>query len=439
MVAMKLIPMPQLVLVLVLGLSGALARKPNNQQEAPVVTEGLFGTGSLEQIEASIMSLAQTTTADNSTLESLALIQAFLDQMKQEVRDRANATQCGVFDSWQRLENCKLNLTLDPKDNLTDLNRSHRECSDQESALLNGERICIANCGEMCETAQASCDQYCPINIPQPLPALPVPSPTPSPTSCWYDQTQLKSTSQEGIYHEWESNMYYKKFEDAFGSLFDNWKAKRDDCNAKVSEMTKCYDSCSSQVNASSWEAKKQECTDHQYDLEAAACRDTGRYCLGYQACHRSLTHIYEEDVGAANASQTVWYDEYRGIMRIECLIEAFTSSIVDGTDLTSGLDACQTKIFYPCTEQPVLCLEFYPVPAEVNCSASNISEIQPGTETWLGLYYENMAPGTTYEECGSSCCSTDSMTTTTSSTLPAIIHNCSLCCSDSDSFCRVD
>lgn len=433
---MKLSFMSQLVLVL--GLYGALARKPSNQPEVSVVTDDGFSAGSLAQIETSILSLANdrsSADADNSTLESLAIIQSFLNTMKQDVVTRANATQSGVNQSWHNLVNCKLNLTASPTQNLTVLSTIHRECSEQESSLLSSHSNCTGNCDETCATAQATCGLYCPVNTPQPMPGPPVPSPTPSPTSCWYDQTQLKNVDEAGIYHEWESNLYYKKFEDAFSALYDDWKAKRDDCHGKVTSMNSCYNSCDN-GQGNSYSAKKQECTDHQHDLEAAACHGSSSSCDAYQSCFRSLTNIYKEDVDSANASQSNWYHEYRGIMRVECLLDAFKASIVAGSDLSTALNACQSQTFYPCTAEPSLCLEFYPLPNEEDCNGTYANTtLQPGSTEWIDTYYLNMPVGTTYEQCGAACCVPSSLTTTTTTATPSS-HNCTLCCTDTDDWC---
>eukprot|EP00930_Biecheleria_cincta_P085563 TRINITY_DN7493_c0_g1_i7.p1 TRINITY_DN7493_c0_g1~~TRINITY_DN7493_c0_g1_i7.p1 ORF type:complete len:469 (-),score=68.32 TRINITY_DN7493_c0_g1_i7:105-1415(-) len=427
------------LLVLVLGLFGAWARKPNDQQEllAAPADAGLSGD-SIAQIERSLLNLAQEQrNPDSSTLESIALIDSFIANMKQDILDRANSSQLAVSRSFQNLVNCKLNLTLETRENLSTLSAIHRECSAEESQLATNYKTCTDNCDTRCATAQASCGLYCPVNTPQPMPGNPVPSPTPSPTSCWYDTSQVKDDNAVGLYHEWEANQYYQKWEDNFQALYDEWKTKRDTCKDRVDELSSCWTNCAS-VHANAYERKKQECTEHQYDLETAACFGASRSCYAYQSCHASLVNIYLGDVASANASQSVWYDEYRGIMRVECLLDAFNASIISGASLTSALDACQARTFQPCTAVPRLCLQIYPLPETEQCNTTFVNgSVQPGSAEWIQTHYSNMPSKTTYEECGAQCCvHGPPATTITTTTALAPSSNCSLCCSSTDDWC---
>lgn len=374
---------------------------------------------------------------DNSTLEAIATIYELMNSLIQDVLQRANASQLGVTQSYEKLVGCKLNLTTETSSNLTILNTRHRECSAEESTLAASYVTCTSNCESRCATAQASCGLYCPVNIPQPMPGTPVPSPTPSPTSCWYDTEQVKTDDEVGTYHEWEANLYYKKWEDNFQTLYDDWKTKRDSCHDRVSEMNTCYTSCST-AQAATYQAKKQECTEHQYDLEAAACPDDSPACLGYQACHAFLTNVYVDDITAANASQAIWYVQYQGIMRVVCLLDAFNSSIITGANLSSALDACQARTFEPCTEAPSLCLTLYPVPEAELCNGTFANtSLQPGSDEWITTYYSDMPESTSYEECGAKCCVPGpSTTTTTTSTTLVPSSDCLLCCNTTDDWC---
>jgi len=432
-------------LVLVLGVFSALARKPSDQQGLSAVPDDGFSAANIEQIESSILSLAkeQGSTADPNTQEAINDMFVFIWPLLRDVYDRAIAEQGEVNQSYQNLLNCKLNLTLDPRSNLTVLSTRHKECSAEESTLAASVVTCTNNCAARCATAQASCSLYCPVNIPQPMPGAPVPNPTPSPTSCWYDTKQVKTDNEAGLYHEWEANKYYKKWEDNFQTLYDDWKTKLDGCKARVSEMNSCYNTCTS-AQGTGYAAKKQECTEHQYDLEAAACPGDSLSCQGYLVCHASLTDIYLKDVASANESQQAWTSQYKGIQRVICLLQAFNSSLSSGgTSLSAGIAACQARTYEPCTEQPSLCLHLRPAPPPEECNmttvtGTNTSFVQPGSDEWIAAYYSNMPNKTSYEECGAKCCVPGANKSTTTTTTTPLVQpsNCSLCCNTTDSWC---
>jgi len=421
--AMKLSTMP--VLLLLLGLAGTWARKPGSQQELSAAPDAGFGADGLAQIEQSLLNLArEKSTPDSSTLESIAIILSYITAMKDDVLTRANATQSGLSQSWTNLANCRLNLT-DASTNLTILNATHRDCSQEESTMGVQLLNCMGTCETQCTSSQAICDQYCAVNVPD----MPTPSPAPAPGTCHFSGP-VKGDDEVGDYKEWDSNLWYGRFVDYFDGLYTDWTTKRTSCVNSVTTMQNCYQQCTS-TYGTSYTTKKQECTDHQYDLEAAACHENSNNCLAYQSCHRALTYTYQADVSSANASQSSWSSEYRGIMRVECLLSAYNSSIVSGADLTAAMNSCQTRTFYPCTEQPSLCLQFYPAPEEEPCNGTyGNNTMQPGSGAWVEAFYTDMPNMTTWEACGAQCCDGGGPVPPTPTPFPST--DCTLCTNES-------
>jgi len=502
---MKLSTMPMLLLLL--GLVGTWARKPGSQQELSAAPDAGFGANSLAGIETSLLSLArEKSTPDSSTSESIAIILSYIAAMKDDVLTRASATQSGLNQSWNNLVNCRLNLT-DASTNLTILNATHRDCSQEESTMGAQHLSCLSTCETQCTSSQAVCDQYCAVNVPD----MPSPSPSPSPGTCHFSGP-VKGDDEIGDYKEWDSNVWYERWVGYFDGLYSDWSTKRTNCMNTATTMQNCYQHCTS-TYGTSYETKKQECTDHQYDLEAAACHETSSNCLAYQSCHGALYNTYQADVNSANSSQSSWYSEYMGIMRVECLLSAYNSSLAattgytegeiqnaeysaawsdsstywdaadeasvqaacdadsdclgywqgwggdkwtllksgsrtwsvgvpndtvlvvkvkgSGSDLASAMDSCQTTTFYPCTEQPSLCLQIYPYPEEEACNGTyGNTTLQPGSAAWIEAFYTDMPNMTTWETCGAQCCDSGGPTPPTPTSFPAT--NCSLCTNES-------
>jgi hypothetical protein len=420
---MKLSTMPMLLLLL--GLVGTWARKPGSPQELSAAPDAGFGANSLAEIETSLVNLArEKSTPDSSTSESIAIILSYIAAMKDDVLTRASATQSGLNQSWNNLVNCRLNLT-DASTNLTLLNATHRDCSSEESTMGTQYLSCLSTCETQCTSSQAVCDQYCAVNVPD----MPSPTPSPSPGTCHFTGP-VKGDDEVGDYKEWDSNVWYERWVGYFDGLYSDWNTKRTNCRNTATTMQNCYQHCTS-TYGTSYETKKQECTDHQYDLESAACHETSRNCLAYQSCHGALYNTYQADVNSANASQSSWYSEYRGIMRVECLLSAYNASIVAGTDVTSAMDSCQATTFYPCTEQQSLCLQIYPYPEEEACNGTyGNATLQPGSAAWVEAFYTDMPNMTTWETCGAQCCDSGGPSAPTPTTFPAT--NCSLCTNES-------
>jgi len=421
---MKLLTVPSILYAL--GLVDTSARKPAGQQQLSAALGAGFEESGIEQIESSLINLArEKSTPDSSTLESLAIIQTYIDAMKVDVLERATATQAGINQSWHNLVNCRLNLT-DASTNLTILDATHKDCSHEESTMSTQYRNCLSTCETQCTSSQAVCDQYCAVNIPDPMPA---PNPVAGPGTCHF-AGPVKGDDEVGDYKEWDSKVWYERWVAYFGGLYTEWTTKRTNCRNSVTTMQNCYQSCES-TYGTSYLTKKQECTDHQYDLEAAACHESSSSCLDYQSCFRSLTNTYRADVNSGNASKESWFSEYRGIMRVVCLLDAYNASIVNGAALSPAMSACQATVFDPCTEDSRLCLDIYPFPEEEPCNGTyGNNTLQPGSQAWVDAFYTNMPNMTTWESCGAQCC-------TSVGPLPGVLvpfpsNNCQLCTNES-------
>eukprot|EP00930_Biecheleria_cincta_P024304 TRINITY_DN173_c0_g1_i2.p1 TRINITY_DN173_c0_g1~~TRINITY_DN173_c0_g1_i2.p1 ORF type:complete len:422 (-),score=65.61 TRINITY_DN173_c0_g1_i2:114-1379(-) len=420
---MKFMTLP--ILFSALGIVGTSARKPSGQQQLSAALGAGFEATGIAQIETSLINLArEKSTPDSSTLESIAIIQQYINAMKADVLERASDTQAGLNQSWHNLVNCRLNLT-DASSNLSILNATHRDCSDAESTMGSQYLNCLNTCETECSSSQAVCDQYCTVNIPD----MPSPSPSPGPGTCHFADT-VKGDDEVGTYKEWDSNLIYERWAHYFNGLYSDWTAKRNSCRNQVTTMQNCYQHCAS-THGTFYATKKQECTDHQYDLEAAACHENSAVCQAYQGCFGSLTETYQADVDSARASQASWYSEYRGIQRVVCLLGAFNASVVSGADLTAALNTCQSTVFDPCAEERSLCLDIYPSPQMESCNGTySNNTLRPGSSAWIEAFYTGMPNMTTWEACGASCCASGGPEPPTPSPLPST--NCSLCTNES-------
>lgn len=408
---MKLPTMPMLLLVL--GLVGTLARNPTGQQELSAAHDAGLGANSLAQIEASVLSLAREKSSnDNSTLESIALIEQYIGLMKNDVLIRANATQAGLDQSWYNLVNCKLNLSTSA--NTAVLNATHRDCSQQESSLRQTYTDCTSLCATHCITTQADCGLFCEVDTYG---------------GCHFEGP-VKPDDVNQDFREWDGLQYYQRLANDFDDLLADWTTKKNTCKDTLNTMQNCYLNCET-TQGSAYETKKAECTEHQYDLETAACPEKSSPCAAYSSCHDALTDTYLADSETAQLSEASWKTEYRGLMRIQCLLDAYSENAISGADIQAGLDACEQAVFTPCEEQISLCLTYHTAPAKESCSSMANETLLPGSSYWVEAYYTNMPEGTTWEGCGAPCCLPDGATPPIPDSLPAA--NCSLCTNESN------
>jgi hypothetical protein len=207
----------------------------------------------------------------------------------------------------------------------------------------------------------------------------------------------------------------YAEFNNAY------WQCKyaEENCTNATNNSDRKGEDCTALYRQ--WQGLITECNDKQEDLEKAACGDlqnsNNSACYEYQeGCYKPRKAIMERNNQTAQQLFNDNEASYRGILRIECYLEAFNKTTSDATyadDLSEEIDRCKNTRYYGCSYLGPICPDYPPfvnetVPDMINCSYSPYSSnasLRPGTDAWIQEYYSDMPPNTTFQACNATCC----------------------------------
>eukprot|EP00931_Biecheleriopsis_adriatica_P099662 TRINITY_DN7432_c0_g2_i1.p1 TRINITY_DN7432_c0_g2~~TRINITY_DN7432_c0_g2_i1.p1 ORF type:complete len:611 (+),score=103.69 TRINITY_DN7432_c0_g2_i1:59-1891(+) len=367
---------------------GADARKTVSVQQrlaARAASRSLFdgadNFGGLEGIEASLIAMAE----EGSTPELAPFIQQIsllVDQMKTEVGSTATAAQTSLNTSWQDFKACNL-TRLD----LTGLNDSLRNCWISESGIYNQVSTCSQLCDVKNQTAALKCSSFSQVDV---FPAL---------GYCQWPNLPSLSTYDY-------MDLLVKDFE----AKHANWKDKEGNCTNYTNEANTCYAGCQPDKDALS--AKQTECDALQSDLESAACGESGDACSRYNICYDMKKAAWQSANASVAQQEGAYLQEYRGILRVDCLLKAFNDSIYTGSNLSADLTACRGTT-YGAASWSHLQIGYHDISSNpksscIGTSINGLPDAVPGSEAWVSNYYSNVPTGVVPALCSAACCNTN-------------------------------
>eukprot|EP00933_Yihiella_yeosuensis_P009477 TRINITY_DN11539_c7_g1_i1.p1 TRINITY_DN11539_c7_g1~~TRINITY_DN11539_c7_g1_i1.p1 ORF type:complete len:406 (+),score=73.03 TRINITY_DN11539_c7_g1_i1:86-1303(+) len=344
----------------------------------------MHSTANLIGIEASLMSMAKAGATPG--------LRPFVDQikgltgtMKTKVEEQSKRSQASLDASWDWFKGCSRTTGFN-NNNVAASNRSFMECSAAESSAYREWKQCLTGCNEVC-TNPVKC----------------VDDPYPDPGHC-----QMKDPSVWDGTRDW-----MKQLRDSYKRKYDEWKEKQDRCKQVDSICKDCYKKC--------WEQNKKykmyedECNQKQKALETAACNTEGNSCQAYKMCYESRKHAWQRTNRSVAAEESNFFAEYRGILRVECFVQAFVQNLDDPKkELQPLIEACRKEGGTRYSNMGTMVIKYKKIednPLEEctstgsGTSQNGISKLTPGTPEWVRTYYSNLPPDTYYEACDACCC----------------------------------
>eukprot|EP00930_Biecheleria_cincta_P027941 TRINITY_DN1951_c0_g1_i1.p1 TRINITY_DN1951_c0_g1~~TRINITY_DN1951_c0_g1_i1.p1 ORF type:complete len:418 (+),score=52.36 TRINITY_DN1951_c0_g1_i1:70-1323(+) len=348
--------------------------------------------GDISGLEKTVLAFAKVGKATPGMEVFLLQILNVVSGMKNDLVVQRNTAQRALNISWEEFLMCNYTREGDSDYDIPTKNNSHRTCSESESATEQAWRLCVSTTADLNTTAEAACalvDIRC----------------QPQPVSC------LDSPVQSGSVFPFLK----AKFEE-FNNSYWACKNVEDVCIENRDRANQTLQNCSELYRQ--WQGLVTECNEKQGGLERAACGDLQNFanstCHEYQTCYITRRAIMEERNRSAEALYNDNEPSYRGLLRIECYLSAFNTSINGGIDLADGIETCRNTRYYGCQFVGPICPNYPPfpphnvVPDMINCTYSPYSigaTLQPGTDAWIQKYYANMPANTTYEACNATCC----------------------------------
>eukprot|EP00931_Biecheleriopsis_adriatica_P099661 TRINITY_DN7432_c0_g1_i2.p1 TRINITY_DN7432_c0_g1~~TRINITY_DN7432_c0_g1_i2.p1 ORF type:complete len:644 (+),score=99.66 TRINITY_DN7432_c0_g1_i2:167-1933(+) len=345
--------------------------------------------GGLEGIEASLMSMAEEG-ATPELAPFIDQISQLVSQMKVEVSRTATSAQTSLDASWNAFLTCN-QTSMD----LSSMNASLRNCWTSESAKYSDYTSCTALCDVKNATAAVECQHFSAKDV------------FPNPGFCkWPTQAHTMSTFQ------WMGIL-----KTDFQTQLATWNQLSAACNNATTTANDCYAGCQTQQDALA--AKRLECDTLQGDMESAACGDTGDACSRYQTCYSTKQAAWISTNTSVALQEAAYIQEYRGILRVECLLGAFNLSIQTGTNLSMGLATCQGTT-YTSSDWSTIQISYYDVSANplkscISTSGDGSQDSVPGSSAWNLKYFSNLPTGVVAAACSATCCYTNCSTWTCS------------------------
>jgi len=388
-----------------------------------------MGTMNLDLIESSLVAMAK----EGATPELDPLVDQIFtlcENMKNNIVFNKNKSQKMIDDSWDYWEQCHVDHSDAFIQNISIYNHSHIVCSWKEGWYWQQYKQCMAGCDQLNQTNRTICEEfefrwdvYPPIDF-------------------------CKLDPRNNFQHvEWT---YEKMFGlwDWYAKRAEKWDEKYWLCQNASHNLTCCVESCQDEYDI--WSTYWLDCTRKQWNLERHACGEMTESCALYRKCWWERRENFTKVNKTVTGHEKAYLSEYRGILRIECLLYAFKDSIAGTKNLSVGIEECIKKDFRnrmecvnqnvcedgvtscncPCpndpqpARNPCPCdpdpsgsggcpyylehlLIDYPGPNNPlkSCRSTNISDTVPCTNEWIDLYYDPMPTCTDWEPGCATCC----------------------------------
>eukprot|EP00931_Biecheleriopsis_adriatica_P109758 TRINITY_DN8400_c0_g1_i1.p1 TRINITY_DN8400_c0_g1~~TRINITY_DN8400_c0_g1_i1.p1 ORF type:complete len:380 (+),score=47.24 TRINITY_DN8400_c0_g1_i1:65-1204(+) len=374
------------ILVAALAASYVAAMKMSENLAKAKMTQALTVTPyNLDGIEHSLLAIAQETVSQPNTSQFIDQIWVLTGQMKSQLLIQMQSIQNGTLDpAWAAYTNCSYSPQSPDA-----LNSSHVACRVDEYTLWVDWNTCDQDCQTGRQTNSV-------LNQ--------VVQTSTFPLDCSYPRSRDKASGTRAFFEEQQVR---------FESLLNAVKNARNNSNASNTTTETLCAACSAKqffLNS-----KKSQCDSIQRAMEQSACGGGGDpACQNYISCYNSMKSAWM----VANATASNVYDSivtgYRGILRIECLLNGFDNASTPGAasdTLQTEIDRCRATSWHTEAERS-LNATFYPTesnpePAFVSCASSGaiLSSDPPNSSAFRSKYYGSLNANTPAGNCTATCC----------------------------------
>jgi len=404
-----------------------------------------MGAMNLDLIESSLVAMAK----EGATPELDPLVDQIFtlcENMKNNIVFNKNKSQKMINDAWDG-DSGWLKCHVDHIDafitNISIYNHSHIVCSWKEDWYWKQYKQCMTGCTELEEIKNSSCEEfeyrwdvYPPIDF-------------------------CKLDPRNNFQHvEWTYEKMYGLW-DWYSKRSAQWGCKQKSCECATANHSCCVGGCQDEYDI--WSRYWLDCTRKQWNLERHACGEMTEGCGRYRKCWWERRENFTKVNKTVTGHEKAYLSEYRGILRIECLLYAFKDSIAGTKILSVGIEECIKKDFRakmecdqstkvcedgatqcdttvcPCANSPqpardpCPCAECphylehllidYPGPNNPLkvCKSTNVSDVVPATNEWIDMFYDRIPgngengsmPGCTdWEPCCAECCAPEDLYT---------------------------
>eukprot|EP00933_Yihiella_yeosuensis_P029511 TRINITY_DN2314_c2_g1_i3.p1 TRINITY_DN2314_c2_g1~~TRINITY_DN2314_c2_g1_i3.p1 ORF type:complete len:397 (+),score=100.65 TRINITY_DN2314_c2_g1_i3:95-1285(+) len=387
---MKLMKSTIAAAALVLASNSVEAVKMSAKMSTSSTMVSPFAGMNLDGIEASLLAMAKED-ASPSLKPFVTQITELTKSMKQAVDDQATRSQSNLKSSLDQWKGCELK-NEEIENNLTEFSQKHLECSGEESNAYAQWQSCLTRCTTPCDEANLKCDEF-------------------NKTDVWPEDGRCKM-QDSAVYadtKEWMTILM-----NSYENLYKAWTSSKEGCEQGKIKCDACYSGCGQYEKV--YKDKVGVCSTYQAELETKGCDRDTTDCVTYHHCYASKEQAYHSTAGAVKQQEKAYIAEYRGLLRINCLLEGFAKAFgaekMDPKALSASIETCKNTDFSAEDRVKHLRIEYYNVTAEIElkkCDGPNNvtddTNLIPGSPAWIHRFYKDMPANTFYEACDACCC----------------------------------
>jgi len=364
---------------------------------------GFVSPFNLQAIENSLVAMAESVQDSAAEYDStlgpfIIQIRNLITQMQKTLVIRHDDDQDELDTRWNDFLFCTENASADAFRDFNDLNQTYQTCRVRESAnWTKWDRCSLA-----LETAIKdlsiwkdlfrSSDNLNTANYTY---------------SCMYPGAETLPYGTSAMPYMWQ-------LRDQFRGAWLTWyyyKHQMIEAQSRVDNLTV---ECAS--NLMSYVRTNKQCDKYQMFLESAACPGGGGSdpCQAYMKCYKDRKEDWLRYNATLTDEEAGMKAEWRGILRINCLLDAFDAQINQGADLNTGINKCQDQPYLTKYYEnlSIMEIDWHPIkrlnesiPPLVYCNETvNLSFI-PGSLEWALTFEYKLPEQTTFQACHASCC----------------------------------
>eukprot|EP00933_Yihiella_yeosuensis_P006582 TRINITY_DN111317_c0_g1_i1.p1 TRINITY_DN111317_c0_g1~~TRINITY_DN111317_c0_g1_i1.p1 ORF type:complete len:434 (+),score=69.68 TRINITY_DN111317_c0_g1_i1:175-1476(+) len=341
----------------------------------------------LEGIEQSLMSLYRSGHVTPQLGPYITQIRELTNQMKKQVLFQVNVTQSNLNMSWNNFIKCSVSDSPKGSSNMSDMDREHRECSQKESDLYEKLEQCLEVLVVLENTTNVSYTHYTVWEKNWP-------------TVCTEPEPIADSEKVKPRLEEWVN--YFRNASKMWNATYSRWQTAKKKYEGK-------YEKCEAAMKQ--YNETFENCTKMQQNMENVACGDGDSSCQAYTCCWERTYPAWTAQTLTAKSEEQSFQTEWKAILRIACLLNAFDEDVAGTTPLTNGIALCRSKNFTTQHYMKDVSLVYFPkeeapLPAFVYCNETAVDPgHMPGTQGWHDKYCAGLPTGTSCEACAASCC----------------------------------
>lgn len=337
---------------------------------------------SLDGMEASLIAMAEEG-ATPGLLPFIYQIYNLTGSMKLQVEIQSKNSQQSLDSAWQAFTSCKFSQSTSY--NLDALKSQYQLCKQQQSQCVQDQSLCSTDCTTECLLVNGPCSTFNSADV------------WPAKGTCAIN-TDIYSGSKAWI----------TTLKNYFAARYSNWTQSKVLCDAQTAKCNNCWNQCKSKV--SQCNSIKTTCSQQQTALENAGCQSIySGNCEAYTSCYNTQQEIWQNTNKTVAGQESAFTAEYRGILRVECLLNAFVRDINGTAALQSEIELCINNDYTSPQYIGQLLINYYNInlnPLQA-CSATPnaAATIVPGSVAWIQQYYTPLPANTFYDPCNSACC----------------------------------